>query len=70
MADDSNKNFSKLLSEVLGDYKSTELDKIIHNDKSFIAVGHIDGNDLGKKVGKNRGEAIKSFKKILIMVCK
>ncbi|MSN96884.1 hypothetical protein F1B92_06855 [Campylobacter sp. FMV-PI01] len=51
MADDSNKNFSKLLSEVLGDYKfSTELDKIIHNDKSFIAVGHIDANDLGKKV--------------------
>lgn len=51
MADDSNRNFKKSLSEVLGDYKfSTELDKIIHNDKSFIAVGHIDGNDLGKKV--------------------
>lgn len=56
-ADEANKNFQNAYKESLGKYTiSYELDKIAHDEKSFIAIAHIDANDLGTKVKKLESE--------------
>lgn len=65
---DANEKFNNDYKDVLGsDYTfSLELEKIIHDQKSFIAVSHIDVNDLGSRVKKlEKVEDFQEFSKFI-----